>query len=122
MSSIHSILLAQKGTAGAWRIEQRAANHKGLYHHGTLVVGWRNDDNGNLTYLEAGMGWGSVSDQNGINQAIGRLLPFPSPFYLSRRNGAHWERVNETPPGWEETTWFPIRKGEFTGFSLEKTS
>lgn len=92
MSSISSIIARGKGTAGAWRVERdhltvdaaperngpvRVVERATLRHYGTVMVRWRLEDPADPAVLEIGTGWGSVSDQNGVNTACSVLgLPF----------------------------------------------
>lgn len=90
MASLESILLAGKGTAGAWRVSGEHPGHtdivvKHLWHYSTLMLTWREDMPADENYLDYSTGWGSVSDQGGMNKAF-RILGIPR--YFVRRGGA----------------------------------
>lgn len=60
---------------GPWRVEVEGSTGR-LFHYGTKMLEWRYD----LTKLPAGItitgtwtGWGSVSDQTGVNAALRAL-------------------------------------------------
>jgi hypothetical protein len=71
-------------TAGAWRV-QKCANIATLWHYGTRMLTWNVNDPRDPDYLDYSLGWGSVSDQNGMNTAF-RILDIP--LYFSRAGGA----------------------------------
>jgi len=109
--SLATIVRNGKGRAGHWRIipaESVVGSEDldacALYHYGTCMLAWRRCDN-RVLYLSTG--WGSASDQNGMNVAL-RVLggwaperwtnhrPIPQPgtpgpaFYYSRAGGARF--------------------------------
>jgi hypothetical protein len=76
---IADIIKNGNGTAGAWRVDQ----FRGLctlYHYSTAMLTW-NPETGSI-YCGS-TGWGSVSDQNGMNTAF-RIIDAD---YAYRRNG-----------------------------------
>ena len=85
MASIASIIKAKKGKAGHWEvfrvIEDDDAEVCQLYHYSTLMLQWRLIDPKDSNYLEYNDGWGSVSDQNGLNTAF-KILGIP--LYFAR--------------------------------------
>lgn len=88
-------------TAGNWRVKVReyeySLDHE-LYHHGTLMLIWNTESHsqyGVLTEAAGYLGYGSVSDQQGMNQLLWELN---LPVYYSRNKGAHFEpRLNANP-------------------------
>lgn len=93
MSSIESIVRARKGTAGAWRIA-RVVNREGsalmddvfqLWHYGTCMLEWHESEMG-CTLTHTDTGWGSVSDQNGVNKAL-RVLGINMRYHRDMRGG-----------------------------------
>lgn len=88
MASIKSIVQAGKGTAGHWRVEREIRDEFTvcrLYHYSTCMLTWRDDYPIDPDILDYSLGWGSVSDQGGMNQAF-RALGIP--LYFSRKEGA----------------------------------
>lgn len=71
-------------TAGAWRVETGEGRCT-LYHYGTAMLTWNPADARDESVLDYSLGWGSVSDQNGMNTAF-RILDLP--LYFSRAGGA----------------------------------
>lgn len=87
MSSIREIIQKGKGTAGNWRVEREIRDEFTvchLYHYSTKMLSWRDDYPIDEDVLDYSIGWGSVSDQNGMNQAF-RILGIP--LYFSRKGG-----------------------------------
>lgn len=84
------------GVAGAWRTERvyiHGARVARLYHHGTMMLQWDIDFPQGSDKLDWSLGWGSVSDQNGMNTAF-RVLGLP--YYYSRKGGAHIVSLNDS--------------------------
>lgn len=82
--TISSIIAKGKGKAGPWEVVEHSDNLHTLYHHGTRMLEWR--EYAHYNEMEwAGLGWGSVSDQNGMNIAF-RVLGLP--YYFQRAGGA----------------------------------
>lgn len=78
----------KEGVAGAWRIERvyiHGARVARLYHYSTLMLQWDIDFPHGSDKLDWSLGWGSVSDQQGMNVAFREL---GLPYYYSRRQGA----------------------------------
>ena len=76
------------GKAGAWRTERvyiDGARVARLYHHGTMMLQWDIDFPLSSDKLDWSLGWGSVSDQNGMNTAFAVL---GLPYYFSRKGCA----------------------------------
>lgn len=77
------------GVAGAWRTEilsdDDTAAIAELYHYNTMMLRWRISTPADSAYLDWSLGWGRVSDQQGMNQAFSIL---GLPYYYSRRGGA----------------------------------
>jgi hypothetical protein len=76
---IADIVKRGNGTAGAWRVD-RFRDRCTLYHYSTEMLKW-NPETFEITY--GCTGWGSVSDQNGMNTAF-RIIDAD---YAYRRNG-----------------------------------
>lgn len=103
MSSIESIVRARKGTAGAWRVT-RVVNSEGsaliddvfqLWHYGTCMLEWHESEMG-ATLTRVNTGWGSVSDQNGVNKAL-RVLGMNMRYRRDARGGGpRVERIKVT--------------------------
>ena len=94
MAAIADIVSRARGTAGAWRVERSTITTPGstrgvevatLYHYGTAMITWQVDNPGCRSALYMGTGWGSVSDQNGMNIAF-RILSLP--YSYKRAGGA----------------------------------
>jgi len=67
-----------------------------LYHYGTVMLVWHHKSKRVIDY---DTGWGSVSDQNGMNTAF-RVLN--APLYFSRKGGAEVvELTNKRVPEYE---------------------
>lgn len=82
-------------SAGAWSIAIvyiHGARVARLYHHGTMMLAWDIDFPQSSDKLDWSLGWGSVSDQNGMNVAF-RVLDLP--YYYSRKGGAHIISLND---------------------------
>lgn len=100
MAALADIVSKARGTAGAWRVERSTRTYPGstrevevatLYHYGTAMLTWQVDNPGCRSVLTTGTGWGSVSDQNGMNIAF-RILSLP--YWYSRAGGAAIVRNN----------------------------
>lgn len=86
------------GHQGSWRVELLNAEHMSqalpngaepwpvyqLTHYGTMMLTWVRGKHG-CYMVDMSTGHGSVSDQNGMNQAFKAL---DLPYYYSRRGGA----------------------------------
>lgn len=83
MSSIASIIQRGRGTAGHWRVIHDGTHS--LYHYGTKMLEWEHTMSG-TRMLEQSTGWGSVSDQNGMNTAF-RILNLPYRYCRDQRGG-----------------------------------
>jgi hypothetical protein len=71
MATIASIIRSGKGTAHAWRVE-RDGTVATLVHYATPMLRWDvRAPRESHTVLSTG--WGSVSDQNGMNTAFDQL-------------------------------------------------
>lgn len=76
--------------SGPWRVERTGLTGGALYHYGTKMLEWRWDDReAEITGWWAG--WGSVSDQQGVNAALRTL---GSPLRYSRDRAGGGARVN----------------------------
>ncbi len=97
MASIASIVKAGKGTAGhygSWRCETDAHGYVSLRHYGREMLAWRSS--GDLQPDEivcVSVGWGSVSDQGGVNKAL-KVLGFDHLVYYSRAGGYEHYKVH----------------------------
>jgi hypothetical protein len=80
------IIRKRRGQAAAWRVHPIDSETFSLWHYGTEMLVWTdNPDTGCSTLLDYSLGWGSVSDQQGMNKAFKTL---GLPFYYSRAGGA----------------------------------
>lgn len=81
-------------TAGNWRvkiIEHDFTLEHEIWHHGTLMLTYFTDTCytiGRLLEASGRLGYGSVSDQGGMNKLMWKLN---IPVYYSRKDGAHFE-------------------------------
>jgi hypothetical protein len=99
MASIADIIRDGKGKAGSnssWEVTGEWTPNgvvlvKHLWHYGTLMLTWRADNPSDPNYLDYCTGWGSVSDQGGMNTAF-RVLGIPLRF--DRAGGATIVEVN----------------------------
>lgn len=80
---ISDIIKNQRGTAGPWRVKLGSEGYE-LWHYSTRMLLWTNTIHGPLL-LDHSTGWGSVSDQNGVNIAF-RVLNLP--YFYKRAGGA----------------------------------
>lgn len=85
--TLREIVRNRKGRAGAWRIERRDGGYA-LIHYAHTMVEWTDRPETTVTALYTG--WGSVSDQQGVNKAMSEL---DAPYYYSRAGGAHYVEV-----------------------------
>lgn len=89
--TIREIVLAGSGRAGSngsWRCETNSVDSTPvctLWHYSHCMLEWNRDNPNDGKYLYVSTGWGSVSDQGGMNQAF-RALGIPLKF--SRAGGA----------------------------------
>jgi len=60
---------------GAWSIH-RDRDEYSLYHYGTCMCRWRDNADGSVHIMYTSLGWGSVSDQGGMN-ALFQTLEVP---------------------------------------------
>ncbi len=94
---IHKATRGASGVAGAWRVEVGGgyANEKlvaELWHYGTRMLVWNVNSPDDSEVLDWDTGWGSVSDQNGMNIAF-RVLGLP--YRYNRAGGAEVTRLHE---------------------------
>jgi hypothetical protein len=76
------------GTAGAWHVTRNDGMYQ-LWHYGTLMLEWEHNSNSSKPHVvQAHVGWGSVSDQQGMNKAFNAL---GLPHYFVRKDGARIE-------------------------------
>ena len=80
--------------AGNWRakiVEHEFALEHEIWHHGTRMLTYITDNYyapGRLLEASGRLGYGSVSDQGGMNKLMWKLN---IPVYYSRKDGAHFE-------------------------------
>jgi len=96
VATIASIIRRGRGTAHAWRVERVDMDPDGwetceLWHYGTRMLVWRirrhaGSDYGYTRLVDYSLGWGSVSDQNGMNAAF-RVPGLPYRFDRDARGG-----------------------------------
>lgn len=84
MASLTDVILAGKGKAHAWQVTQDNGVCR-LYHYSTCMLVWNLHDPCDPEVLDYSLGWGSVSDQGGMNRAFEAL---GIPRYFSRKGGA----------------------------------
>lgn len=84
MATIASIIKQGKGTAHAWRVEREDERCE-LWHYSTRMLVWNGENPNDPDVLDYSTGWGSVSDQNGLNTAF-RALDLP--YRYDRKGGA----------------------------------
>jgi len=95
VATIASIIRKGRGCAHAWRVEHNGIVPDGwetceLWHYSTRMLVWRirrhqGSDYGYTELVDYSLGWGSVSDQNGMNIAF-RVLNLPHRY--NRAGGA----------------------------------
>lgn len=77
------------GSNGSWRVFEDEIDGKVtvriLYHYDHRMLRWNRDNPTDPEHLDYSTGWGSVSDQGGMNTAF-RTLGIP--LYFSRNGGA----------------------------------
>jgi hypothetical protein len=83
------IIRAGRGTAHAWRIERDDPMDPfrpqvTLYHYSTAMLRW-NPSRPQDDHVILSLGWGSVSDQSGMNEAF-HVLGLP--YHYNRAGGA----------------------------------
>ncbi len=79
-----------QGKAHAWRVTETLGVRR-LWHYSTCMLTWNKNNPNDPEFLDYSLGWGSVSDQNGMNIAF-RVLGIP--LYYSRAGGAEIREVN----------------------------
>jgi hypothetical protein len=93
--TIAGIIAAAKGKAGAWRVERELVSSEDLshwidvatlWHYSTPMLRWKVNDPADAAALDCGIGWGSVTDQNGMNTAF-RVLDLALRFDRDARGG-----------------------------------
>jgi hypothetical protein len=89
--TIAGIIQRGKGRAGAWRVERDESDpfvgqEYSLWHYSTCMLRWRESRRNGVELLDWDIGWGSVSDQNGMNTAF-RVLELPYRFDRDSRGG-----------------------------------
>lgn len=94
--TIAEIIRRGRGTSHAWRVERTLARADGwetceLWHYGTRMLVWEikrhaGSEYGYTRLVDCSIGWGSVSDQNGMNTAF-RVLDLPYRFDRDARGG-----------------------------------
>src|SRR5215211_4540930 len=89
--TIADLIRRGKGRAHAWRVE-RDGRTATLWHYGTAMLTWNVEHPDAPDGLDWSTGWGSVSDQNGMNTAF-RVLGLPNRFDRDARGGG--PRVTE---------------------------
>ena len=81
--------------SGPWKAEIDASDRNrivyALYHYGTKMLEWKIDDRNQVVITGWWKGWGSVSDQTGVNAALHEL---GSPMRYSRDKRGGGARVN----------------------------
>lgn len=90
---ISDIIQRRRGTAGggAWRVVTTNSGNE-LWHYSTRMLTWTDTPSG-VEILQHSTGWGSVSDQNGMNTAF-RVLRAPYRYDRDARGGG--PRITET--------------------------
>ena len=94
MSTIAGIVRAGKGRAGsynAWRCESAEFDGVTIYrltHYGHFMLAWNKDGHGRVAILDYDTGYGTVSDQHGVNKALRALGIYD--LYYSRKGGSHY--------------------------------
>jgi hypothetical protein len=100
MSSIASIIRDGKGKAGhrgSWEVTELNADHMRscpiyeLTHYGHPMLRWMVSHSGVIDILDYDIGYGSVSDQGGMNCAF-KVLGYYN-LYYSRKGGAQIQCV-----------------------------
>lgn len=94
MASIVDIVRKGRGRAGAWSVYRDIRDEFTvcrLYHYSTMMLQWRDDYPIDPDWLDYSIGWGSVSDQGGMNRAFREL---GIPLYFSRSGGAEIREVS----------------------------
>lgn len=92
MATIASIVQNGKGEAGSersWRVERDPFGDelvRELWHYSHLMLRWNKIDPSDESVLDYHIGWGSVSDQNGMNTAF-RVLGLPLRYDRDERGG-----------------------------------
>lgn len=92
--TIAEIIRRGRGTAGsngAWRVERDESDpfvgqEFTLWHYGTRMLRWRKSQRYGVELIDVDTGWGSVSDQGGLNTAF-RVLGLPFRMDRDRRGG-----------------------------------
>lgn len=82
---IDQIIARGRGQTHGWRVE-RDGNTATLIHYATPMLTWNVEDPHDRETLDWAIGWGSVSDQNGLNTAF-RVLGLPYRYDRDARGG-----------------------------------
>lgn len=94
--TIAKLIERGRGQAGPWRIERNDNGTAELWHYAHRMLAWDVEQPSNPDVLDWDTGWGSVSDQNGMNTAF-RVLGLPYRFDRDQRGGG--ARVTELVRG-----------------------
>ena len=96
VARIADIIRRGRGTTHAWHVERDGTGPDGwetceLWHYSTRMLVWQikrhaGSDYGYTRLVDYAIGWGSVSDQNGMNTAF-RVLDLPYRFDRDSRGG-----------------------------------
>jgi hypothetical protein len=81
--------LSESGQNGS-----KTANIRIIWHYNHMMLKFNVDDPADPQYLSMSTGWGSVSDQGGMNRLFRELN---LPYYFSRAGGAE---IHEVEPRW----------------------
>lgn len=83
------------GSEGSWKSQtftfSNGVEVREIYHYGHHMLSFRITDPSDTNYLDYSIGWGSVSDQGGMNQLF---LTLGLPYYYSRLGGASIDRLS----------------------------
>jgi hypothetical protein len=85
--TLAQIIARGNGRAHAWRVERMDGGTVAtLWHYSTPMLTWAIDQPDDPAVLDYGTGWGSVSDQNGMNISF-RVLGLALRFDRDARGG-----------------------------------
>jgi hypothetical protein len=92
--TIQDIITRGKGSTHGWRVERDQYDYDWatLVHYSTPMLTWNTKRPSEHEVLS--LGWGSVSDQNGLNTAF-RALDLPFRYNRDQRGGG--ARISDLP-------------------------
>jgi hypothetical protein len=118
MVTIKEIVRNGRGKSHAWKVTEEKTDWGTictLWHYSTKMLVWLRESPANTLWLDYSVGWGSVSDQNGMNTAF-RELGLNLRFDRDNKGGG--ARITELGPLWDQ--WRELYRDGSTRMSYEE--